>query len=298
MNERPGCGVESRELWLFLRGQLEGEAERRLLDHLESCALCQSVPLMETGYAEMLRTKLAGRAAGADLRARVLGRLRGEEAAPARAAPAGSGSLEDAGRTPGTGTASAPVDAAPPGVARYRRLLASSWLPRLAMAAVFAVLLLVPVRALFRSPALAVEAATRHTHHASLYGGPLPACCRDLGLSEGDLLGAPSEGLRIPDLGGWGLHLVAASCCTAGGVRVNQLGYRGPDGAMFSLYLSDQVAEQFGEFRTRAGSDRARSRVRAAAVTTWKRGGIVHLWVGPHADPNYDLALAALVPPE
>ena len=110
------------------------------------------------------------------------------------------------------------------------------------------------------------------------------------------MLGPPSPGCRIPELGAGGLTLIAAAHCT-GRPEVNLLGYRSRAGAMFSLYITDRVSEEFMGLRTRQvdGLPEARYRLKDLAVTVWKRDGLVYFWVGPATDAAYDLILADLL---
>jgi hypothetical protein len=262
--------MDRDDLWRYLAGGLDGDPEVRVREHVERCGTCQSVTLVDARLAALLRQKLGEETAPA-FRQQIVDTLRREA----------SGATAAAGRR---------IEA------WWRRALRSPWTPRWAMAAVLVLLVLLPFRSFFQAPALAQAAAGRHVHHAPAYGGPLPSCCRDLGLGPGDMLGPPSPGCRIPELGGGGLTLIAAAHCT-GSPEVNLLGYRSRAGATFSLYITDRVTEEFMGLRTRQadGLPEARYRVKDLAVTVWKRDGLVYFWVGPATDAAYDLILADLL---
>ncbi|MFQ5600168.1 MAG: hypothetical protein ACE5G2_06400, partial [Candidatus Krumholzibacteriia bacterium] len=156
--------------------------------------------------------------------------------------------------------------------------------------------ILVPLRSLFRAPALASVAVERHKCHAEAIGDSIPPCCKDLMLAVGDSLVAPALGGVVPDLGSDGLELELSTLCSFKDIAVSLLGYRAPDSSLFSLYISDRVTGEFDGLRTRetGGLLQARHRVKDNDVTIWKRDGLVYFWVGPHANPSYDLALADL----
>jgi len=264
--------MERDELWQYLSGALHGDAEARARAHVQECGTCQSVPLVDPRLAAVLRRKL------------------GEPAAPGFRLQ-----LVDALRRGGEGATAAVAERRHD--ALWRRVLGSPWTPRWAMAAVLLLLVLLPIRSFLHAPALAQAAAGRHLVHAPAYGGPLPSCCHGLDLGPGAVLGPPSPGCRIPDLASRGLTFLVAAHCTGGGTEVNLIGYRSRAGAMFSLYITDRVTEQFMGLRTRQvdGLPRARYRVKDLAVTVWKQDGLVYFWVGPATDAEYDSALADLL---
>jgi anti-sigma factor RsiW len=267
------CNVERERLLLYLEGSLPNAEAQDVEAHLEECETCQSLQIVEAELAAVLRDKLPRERANVELRPRVLAALE-----------------------LGHGAEPAGIVAFHP--SRTRRVLASNWMPRLAMAAVLAFLLLVPVRGLFRAPALAQEAIERHDCHApSFAGDDTPPCCRDLMLAVGDVLAAPSLGRRVPDLAPGGLELAAVTHCNFKGVAVNMVGYQGPDATTFSLYITDQVTEQFMQHSTRevSGLTQARHSVKGSDVTMWERDGLIYFWVGPHESPSYDQALVRLL---
>jgi len=267
------CNLEHDQLLLFLGGALPAAAAAQVALHLETCPTCQAEPLLPPEFAGLLRQKLP----------------------PAPAAnPAFSRRLRSAF---GTGAAPGPAAAVPGagGAAPWQRLLASPWTPRLAMVTVLACLVFLPVRSVLRAPALAEDSVQRHEAHARSFGGPVPRCCRDLHRGLGDRLEAPSAGAVVRDLRGAGLELVMVSQC-GGGTPVNQICYRSGSGALFSLYISDGLAEKFQalHLRSEGGLRHARFRVHDSAVALWERRGLVYEWVGPHGSTEYDRALGLL----
>ena len=265
------CDLEREQLLLFLRGALSAAAAAQVARHLETCPACQAEPLLPPDFASLLRQKLPPVPGANPAFARRL-RAAFSTVAPASAAgPAGSG-------------------AAP-----WQRLLASRWTPRLAMVTVLACLVFLPVRSVLRAPVLAQESVQRHEAHARHFGGPVPRCCRDLHRGLGDRLDAPSAGAVVRDLRGAGLELVMVSQC-GGGTPVNQICYRSSRGSLFSLYISDGLAEKFQalHLRSEGGLRHARFRVHDSAVALWERRGLVYEWVGPHGSTEYDRALGLL----
>ncbi|UCE02577.1 MAG: zf-HC2 domain-containing protein [Candidatus Latescibacterota bacterium] len=269
------CNLERERLLLYLDGVLRNAEAEAVESHVEQCATCQSLEVIDAELAALIRRKLPVASASPALRGRVLASLEAEDG-PAAARVA---DLRESWS---------------------RRLFASPWLPRLVMAAVLAFLLLVPVRGLFRPPALAQAAIERHGCHADgLDGADTPPCCHDLMLSVGALLQAPSAGQVVPDLGTEGLKLIATTHCEFDDTAVNMLAYRASDAATFSLYITDRVTEQFMQLSVQEvnGMAQARHRVKESEVTIWKRDGLIYFWVGPHDSPSYDQALARLLEP-
>jgi anti-sigma factor RsiW len=258
------CDLSRERLLQYLEGSLPGEEARQVEAHLESCLACQAEPLLSPAFAGFLQDKLPAEAPSPALRARLNQSLQ-EEA------------VEGAGSS------------------WWQRWLGSPWMPRVAMATVLAFLLLVPVRTFLRAPALAQEAVSSHENHLPSIGGALPACCTDLGLHVGDVLGPPSAGALVPDLRPLGLELVVTSLCS-GKIEVTRLCYRDAQGSLFSLYMTDQVAEEFQQLRPREtrGLPQAQYRVDGNEVTLWERGDLVHFWIGPRGSSHYDQALEIL----
>lgn len=269
------CELSRERLALYLEGRLDAAEARHVERHLEACASCEDTELVEPELVALLRDTLGTATASSALQARVRAAIRAADAA-----------AQPAARVVGIREP------------WYHRVLASAWTPRLAMVATLAILMLAPAILMNRAPALAKTAVARHDCHAPSFGLALPACCQDLALSVGDPLGAPSEGAAVPDLAAVGLHLATSTRCTYDTAAVNQIGYRTADSESFSLYISDQVTEQFMQIRTRevAGVEQARHRLEENDVTIWEHDGRIYFWVGPHASPTYDAALAALLP--
>jgi len=265
------CDLAPAELLRYLEGKLPQAAATAVELHLGRCESCQAEALLPAEFAAMLQARLPAPPVPAAL---------------ARQLHAAHSPLPRAEAFPSSAESRFP----------WRRWLASPWTPRLAMAAVVAVLLLIPARGFWKAPAVAQEAATRHAGHLPFWGGPMPGCCQDLRLAVGAILDAPSAGERIPDLGAVGLDFVAATRCT-GPTTVNLICYRTAAGEFFSLYMSDQVAEQFQAHPRRPGEP-SRYRVQDSDVTLWARNGFLYQWVGPHGSSAYDQALALLHGPE
>jgi hypothetical protein len=173
------------------------------------------------------------------------------------------------------------------------------------MVAVVVFIVLVPVRALFRAPALAVAAVDRHEHHLQVAPVEAVTCCRPLVLQPGDPLEEPARGAYVPDLRGDGLRFVMAGQCDYGGTDVVVLVYRSASDESFSLYITDRALENFnaiasqttGGFR-QIGHQRLRNqpvhhRVRNSEVNIWEQAGLIWFWIGP-ANPAYSSALADL----
>jgi hypothetical protein len=249
------CQLPREQLELYLEGLLSGPRAREVETHLQSCAHCQSVEIVEPEIAALLREKLGVAQANPALRARVL------DSIAARA----SSELH------GEAVAAPVLDIREHW---YRRMLASPWTPRVAMVATLLFLMGLPFHLLNQAPAMAKNALDRHECHAPSFGVEMQSCCTDLMLAVGDALQSPSEGESVPDLVVAGLELATATRCSFDNVVVNQIGYRGPD---------------------LRGVERARHRFEEYEVTIWARGGLTYFWVGPHTDPKYDTALVALM---
>ncbi len=265
------CDLVPAELLRYLEGKLPQAAAAAVELHLDRCEACQAEAILPAEFARLLQTRL-----------------------PAPPVPA---ALVRQLRAAHSGLR--PWEAFPPAAESrfpWRLWLASPWTPRLAMAAVVAVLLLIPARGFWKAPAVAHDAVTRHAGHLPYWGGPMPGCCQDLMLDVGAILEAPSAGERIPDLGAVGLVFVAATRC-AGATTVNLVCYRAAAGEFFSLYMSDQAAEQFQAHQRRPG-EHSRYRVQDSDVTLWARNDFLYQWVGPHGSTAYDQALALLHGPK
>ncbi len=259
------CAIERARLRLYLEGKLDAAEAAGVEAHLEACASCQSLALVPPEVVQLLRAKLPAVQAPAALRE---GLLHG---------------LDTEGRD---------IVPAPVPLPWWRRAAASAWTPRLAMAALLLFLLLVPARSLLRAPAMAQEAVKRHEAHAPFCGRELPRCCHDLELRPGAVLAAPSAGESVPDLGAVGLELIVTSRCD-GLTPVNLLCYRNRAGELFSLYITDQVAEQFLHQRRWGG----RHSVQSHDVALWRHHGYAYIWVGQRGSRNdTDRALALLRP--
>lgn len=272
------CQLPREQLELYLEGLLSEAEAREVEQHVQSCALCQGMEIVEPEIGALLRQKLGVAVASPALRARVLQAID-----------------KDASADPHAMERAAPVV----DIRQhwYRRILASPWTPRAAMVATLLFLMFLPFHLLNQAPVLAKTALERHECHAPSFGVEMQACCTDLMLAVGDALQSPSEGESVPDLGSAGLHMVAATRCSFDNVVVNLIGYQGQESQTFSLYISDQVTEQFMQLRTESehGVERARHRFDEKEVTIWERGGLVYFWIGPHSDPSYETALVALM---
>jgi mycothiol system anti-sigma-R factor len=269
------CRELHQKVYAFLDGELDPELRAVVEKHLDSCPACRADVHVERELWGALGERLRrSEPAPAALRARIL------EGIQASATPAPRS---------------------------YGRLLASPWMPRLAMAAVLVVMLMVPLRFLMlRTPALALAAAERHGCHDLEASGPLPPCCEALAAGLGDVLGDPSAGVRVPDLEAQGLALARATRCSFSQRVVNMLAYQDRGGSRFSLYISDRDAREFKLLRTRVvnGVPQLRDTVPVNdevhhvhgtyEVTIWQRDGLVYTWVGPSASPAYEAALRRL----
>jgi anti-sigma factor RsiW len=198
--------------------------------------------------------------------------------------------------------------ATPPKTPWYARGLASAWAPRLAMAAVLAVVLLIPaLRLLQRVPDVAHAAGARHAcHHHLDIEGPLPPCCREIAAGVGQILGEPTPGVAVPDLAIAELRLVRAMQCTFRQSNTSQLLYKDASGRTFSLVLSAWEPASFRMIRWRAveGVPRAEFVVPVDDpvhhvhenfdVTLWRAGDFACTWTGPAQDPDHAAALRVL----
>ena len=267
----------------YLRGDVADETRRRIELHLGECEPCQGMPVVEERLSNLLRERLPREKAPASLRGRILSDV--GSAASANVEPA---------------AVAAPVRGAghaePAAGSWIQRLLGSPWGPRLATAAIVLFVVLVPVRMLFRAPALAVEAVERHERHLeAASSGPL-SCCRPLALRPGDTLGDPSEGVLVPDLEADGLEFVMAGRCNDQGTEVTILAYRSQADESFSLYITDRARDNFRAVRSKevGGFQQVRNQVHRSEVTIWERDGLVWFWIGPRSNPEYSTALADL----
>jgi len=252
--------MQCRELGMTLDaargGGLDPQAEAALRAHLEQCPACRELAGREDAWIDFLRQRLGG--AGpecAALEARIRAALEGARPHPAA------------------------------------RLLGSGWAPRLAMAAVLAVVVLVPLWWLAGgAPARAKAAVARHDAHLHAPAGTIPPCCTPLDLAPGQPLAAHLAEERVPDLAASGLRFLFAAYCTFGGDPVYALAYEGADGR-FSLYIGERGTREFKLLRheTRDGVPQARHLVApeegrstlALDVVLWLRSGRLFTWVGP-----------------
>lgn len=272
----PYCEPFRPLLVAFADGGLEADEHAAVAAHLAACEECRDAAEREREFGELLRARWGGpEAAPASLRARVETVWAAPPSAPAE-------------------PASRPA---------WIRAFGSPWGPRLALAAVLVVAVLVPfLRRGGVVPAFAATAAAQHACHGLAPGAPLPPCCTALAVVTGDRLGPPSPGARVPDLRAAHLTLGAATRCTFAPAVVNLLAYQGPDGGRFSLYITDQSTREFKTLRLEQhdGARQSRQLVpgganrESYAVTFWQRDGMVWTWVGPDASPAYDAALRIL----
>lgn len=262
------CNAVEPHLVAHLHGELGAGEESAVRVHLAGCAACRARIEHERAFDGWLRERLRTPAPAA-----LAGRVR--EA------------LQEERRS------------------ALVRLFGSPWTPRAAMAAVLAVVILVPLWWLAGGPpAPAVAAASRHATHGP--GPSLPPCCIALDLRTGDVLEAPSAGVRVPDLADVGLHLVRATRCTFGASPVNALEFEDAAGNRFSLYIGTAGIPEFRRLRPRVVDGVAQlrhvvpaSKVRGArdrlAVTLWERAGFLYTWVGPtHAGESAPIRLQTL----
>ena len=267
----------------FLGEQVPTDVRSAMEQHLADCQACQSLPVVDAKLANLLRTRLGQEKAPADLRARIVAAIAAEGAAAAEEQPLSAAPLKTQAAS---GSSASWINS----------LLGSAWAPRLAMAAVLVFVVLVPVRSLFRSPAMATEAVHRHEHHMQAASVEALLCCNALSLRPGDVLGDPSVGARVPDLSADGLTLSMASRCDYGGVDVTILAYRSEGEESFSLYITDRALENFQTIRSQqsGGIRQARAEVNRSEVTIWEKAGLVWFWIGPRSNPEYSTALADL----
>lgn len=267
------CGRWREKLPAFGDGALDAADHAAVAAHVAACADCRDAAEREQLFTSWL-----------------VSTLRQAEPVPGHLRDRLRGGLDAATATP----------AAP----WWARPLGSVWTPRLAMAAVLALVFLVPVvRRLWVPPAQATVATQQHCHHDLAPGAAMPPCCTALDVKAvGDRLGPPSAGCRIPDLGPAGLEWTGASRCTFAPRAVNMLVYRAATGSRFSLYMSSESAHEFKELRLRTtdGVEQAQYDVRTGTpvavytVTLWREAGIVLTWIGPKGDPAYAQALHVL----
>jgi len=269
------CGDLDAVASAHLDGELDPARESELVFHLTGCAICRERLEVERAYDAALRL-----------------RLRRTEVAPASLHAAVRGAI---------------VAARPPSVAWYARGLASSWAPRFAMAAVLAVLLIVPaVRLLQRIPDVAQAAGDRHGCHHLTAGGVVPPCCKELSVLAGMSLDDPSAGVVVPDLTSAGLRLVRATRCNFHQADANLLAYHDVAGNSFSLVLSpyEPASSRLIRWRREDGVPVARYVVPVDVpahgvrerldVTLWRSGKIACAWTGPEGNTAHPIAWRVL----
>lgn len=267
----PSCETYRERLMAHADGEL-GAAERVAVEeHARGCAACAAALRHETAMSQFLRTRLPVR-----------------DAAPT--------SLRDAIRTRASALPSSPAP-------WYVRGLAWRWTPRLAMAAVLAVLLVVPLQYFRRGvPGIVTVAVARHACHALEPSGDLPPCCIDLRSAPGDALGPPSAGASVPDLEPAGLRFMRAARCTFQDRPVNLIAYRDARNRPFSVYITDADRE-FKLLRTRRvdGTTRFQLSVppeagggEAHEVVLFEQSGFVYTLVGPDAGAEFEAALRGI----
>ena len=267
------CDAFDAVVHAHLDHELDAGRESDLAQHLEICAVCRERLDVERSYDAALRT-----------------RLRAVERAPASLQAAIRGALAAARPAPW-----------------YARGLASSWAPRLAMAAVLAVVLLIPaVRLLQRVPDVAHAAGARHACHHLEAAGPVPPCCKDLGIGVGGSLGEPSPGVAVPDLASHGLQWARTTRCNFHQADANLLVYRDAAGGSFSLVLAAYDPASFRLIRWRGEDgvpvahylvpvdDPAHGVRESLDVTLWRSGNLACTWTGPAGDPQNRGAQRAL----
>lgn len=267
------CAHWAPLLVAFADGGLEAGEHAAVAAHLAACDECRDALAREEEFAATLRARWAVPVPAPEaLRARVASIVDAPPLAP-RERPA------------------------------WLRALGSPWGPRLAMAAVLVLAVLVPF--LWRGgpvPALATTAAAQHACHGLAPGAPLPPCCTALAVGVGDALGPPSPGVRVPDLRAAALGLAGATRCTFALAPVNLMSYEDGTGGRFSLYITDRSTREFKTLRAerRGGVTQSRVVVRGGAdqvpyaVTVWQRDGCVWTWVGPESSPASAAALGIL----
>ena len=267
----------------YLDGQVSTAERAAMEQHLNECQLCEAIPVLDARLTRLLQERLPREKAPAALRARILSAIQAD-AVPGSESPTAS-----------VPTAKSASGKAPPG-SWIRDLFASGWAPGLVMAAVVLLVLLMPIRSLFRAPAMAVEALDRYERHVQATSTEVPSCCHPLALRPGDLLGEPSQGASVPDLSADGLEFVMAGRCDDQGMPVTVLAYRSKQDETFFLYITDRARENFQAARSKevGGFRQVRHQVNRSEVTIWKSAGLVWYWIGPYANPEYSTALADL----
>jgi anti-sigma factor RsiW len=263
------CAALAPLLPAYTDGELDAAQSADVAAHLAACPACRERRAREDAFTAFMRTRLgSAEAAPASLRAAIAA-----AAAAARRGP------------------------------WWARPLASPWAPRLAAAAVLALVIAVPLAWLpNRTTGQAQAAFDRHRTHALVPGSPtLPACCTAVAAGVGDRLGPPSPGAVVPDLGPAGLRLAGVTYCTFSPHPVHLLAWRDRRETRFSLYITDRSLREFKLLRARArdGVVQAREEVATTSgrfeVCTWMQGGLVYTWVGPVGDAAGAAALAALL---
>lgn len=257
------CRLLHEKLDAYLRGTLAAPEAASLERHLETCQACQEIDVVGAAFGAWVRRRMP----------------------PATLPPGFQQRLQDA-------LAVSAVEPGRRGV--LLRFFGSPWGPRMAMAAVLLVLVSVPIRGLFRAPALARVAVESHQAHTERDPAlPLPTCCVRLPLAVGDPLDSGHRAV-VPDLSEEGLELALATRCTLRGEPVTILAYRDVGEKAFSLYIADRLPEEFDSLRRADGLRPVKSAARGSAVTIWEQGGLVYFWIGPERDPQYATALSHL----
>jgi anti-sigma factor RsiW len=282
------CNELHLDLQRFIDDELDDARRATAEQHLQTCADCRDLVDRGQTFDTWLRGRLATEpAASPQLHAQVRARLAAASANPAAAVASSPGIA-----------ANPPADAPPRLAPRplWLRAFASPWAPRLAMAAVLALLVAVPFLWLPKRGAGQAEAAAEqhacHEHAA----GVLPPCCTAVPVGPGGTLGEPSPGAVVPDLASAGLTWQGTTRCTFAPVPVHMAVYTDANGRRFSLYMTAASGRQFG-----APAGRRSVALEADAhhgpanleVTIWEARRIRYTWVGP-AGPAYDAALAPL----
>jgi anti-sigma factor RsiW len=262
------CGVVAALLPAFADGELDTLQRAAVGAHLAHCPACQALRQHEDAFTALLRARLPG-----------------TEAAPASLRAAIGAALS-----------------ADPRPAFWARSLASPWLPRIAAAAVLALLVVVPLAWLpQRSHGQAQATVEQHRSHAFLPGEPLPPCCTPVAAGVGTALGPPSPGAVVPDLHASGLELTTVVHCTFAPAPVHLLSYRDAAGSVYSLYVTDRAWREFKLLRARSreGVVQVRDEIETAAgsfsVCRYLDGRLVYTWVAPAANATGAAALATLL---
>ena len=277
--------MKLQKVWIdFLEGRLARTEAAEVEDFLERCSEEEIPPVIEADFAQFLRERIPVETAPSALRARVLASM------PA----VGSMSLQGTSAAT-SGAKSGTIGSN--GVPWYQRLMSNSRTPRLAMAAILVLMVAIPMRVFFHSPALAYAMVDRHKCHAPLYGTSMPSCCERVSLSEGDIIPKNAHGAVVPNLKERGLELIATSRCRYKGTLVNLFGYRSSDGEVYSLFISDRFAAEFRQIKhkhQKRGIMQASYVAEEQGVTLWERNGVVYFWVGPEDANHDDAVLSAL----